>query len=45
VPTYDSQKQPVEHGIDPDHYVSLTDADFLRGEDTIIEFARKLLAK
>ena len=45
VPTFDSQKQPVEHGIAPDHYVSLTDADFLRGEDTIIEFARKLLAK
>lgn len=43
VPTYDADKQSTEFGIDPDHFVSLTDDDFSRGRDTIIEFARQLL--
>ena len=42
-PIYDRDKQSTEFGIDPDHFVNLTDEDFLRGRDTIIEFARQLL--
>ena len=42
-PTYDAQRQCMEFGIDPDYFVSLTDDDFLRGHDTIIEFARKMI--
>lgn len=42
-PIYDAYKQITEFGIEPDYNVSLTDDDFLKGEDTIIEFARKLL--
>lgn len=45
VPMYDSQRQPIEFGIEPDYPVRLEQADVLRGEDTIIEFARKLLAE
>ena len=45
VPMYDTQHQSTEFGIEPHHYVSLDEQDLLRGEDTIIEFARKLLAK
>lgn len=44
VPTYDAQRQSIEFGIDPDYRVEITDADFARGRDTIIEFARQLLA-
>ena len=43
VPMYDAQGQSTEFGIDPDYNVQQTDADFARGEDTIIEFARQLL--
>lgn len=42
-PMYDADKNPTEFGIEPDHNVSLSDSDFMRGEDTIIEFARSLL--
>ena len=42
-PMYDAQKQNTEFGIEPDHYVSLADEDFIRGEDTIIELARELI--
>lgn len=42
-PMYDTQKQNTEFGIEPDLYVSLTDEDFNRGEDTIIELARELI--
>lgn len=42
-PMYDREKQSTEFGIDPDHNVSLRDADVLRGVDTIIEFARKII--
>ncbi len=42
-PIYDADKQSTEFGIDPDYNVQLTDADFARGRDTIIEFARNLL--
>ena len=44
-PMYDRDKQHTEFGIDPDYFVSLTDDDFARGVDTIIEAARKLLVK
>ncbi len=42
-PMYDRDKNITEHGIAPDYDVSLTDEDFSRGYDTIIEEARKLL--
>jgi hypothetical protein len=42
---YDVQQRAAEDGIEPDVRVDLTDADFARGEDTIIETARKLLAQ
>ena len=45
VPIYDAQKHNTEFGIAPDYNVQLTDADFARGKDTIIEFARQLLAQ
>lgn len=45
VPTYDAQGNSTEFGIDPDYAVGLTDEDFLRGKDTMIEFARKILAE
>ena len=44
VPTYDCNRQSAEFGIAPDYQVSLLDADFAKGEDTIIEFARNLIA-
>ena len=39
-PMYDRNGLETEHGIDPDHNVALTDTDFKRGRDTIIEYAR-----
>lgn len=42
-PMYDAQKQSTEFGIEPDHNVGITDSDFARGSDTIIEYARKLM--
>lgn len=41
-PMYDADKRPTEDGIAPDVAVSLTEGDFLRGLDTIIEAARRL---
>jgi len=41
-PSYDAQRQSTEFGIAPDYQVNLTDDDLRRGEDTIIEFARRL---
>ena len=43
VPMYDAQGRSCEFGIEPDYRVDLTDEDFARGQDTIIEFARELL--
>ena len=45
VPMYDAQGQACEFGIEPDYNVQQTDADFARGLDTIIEFARKLVVQ
>lgn len=42
-PMYDKDMQCTEFGIEPDYNVGLTDDDFRRGEDTIIEFARKVI--
>lgn len=44
-PMYDRQRQNTEFGIEPDYYINLTDDDFSRGRDTLIEFARKLLVE
>ena len=43
VPMYDALHQSTEFGIVPDYPVELQFEDVLRGEDTIIEYARKLL--
>ena len=45
VPLYNNLLQSVEFGIEPHYKVQLTDADYLQGKDTIIEFARQLLSK
>ena len=45
IPTYDAQRQSAEFGMEPDYRVMMQEADFAKGEDTIIEFARKLLAQ
>ena len=45
VPMYDTNRQPTEFGIEPDYHVDITDEDFQKGKDTIIEFARQLLTK
>jgi hypothetical protein len=45
VPAYDANRQSTEFGIEPDYNVQLSDADFQKGEDTIIEFARRLLVQ
>ena len=42
-PMYDRQQQSTEFGINPDYKVSLTQEDFRRGRDTLIEYARRLL--
>ena len=42
-PMYDRDKQSTEFGIEPDYNVALSQSDLLRGEDTIIEYARCLL--
>ncbi|WP_278996769.1 S41 family peptidase [Prevotella disiens] len=44
-PMYDKDKNLTEFGINPDYKVDLTTEDFNRGRDTIIEFARHLLAQ
>ena len=44
-PSYDANHNQTEFGIEPDYHVALTNDDFLRGKDTIIEFARTLLNK
>ena len=43
-PMYDKDMQCTEFGIEPDYSVELTDSDFSRGRDTIIEYARTLIA-
>lgn len=42
-PMYDRDRRSTEFGIEPDHKVSLSQSDLLRGEDTIIERARQIL--
>lgn len=43
-PMYDVNKQSTEFGIDPDYRVDISHEDFLRGKDTIIEFARRIIS-
>ena len=45
VPSYDRNGNDIEFGIDPDVQVSITDTDYARGVDTIIETARRLLTE
>lgn len=45
IPSYDSEKKTTEFGIDPHHNVSLNMEDLQRKKDTLIEFARKIIAK
>ncbi len=42
-PSYDHNHQQTEFGIAPDYNIAITDTDFTRGKDTIIEYARTLL--
>lgn len=42
-PMYNTNKQPTEFGIEPDHPCQLSEADAFNGYDTIIEYARKLI--
>ena len=42
-PMYDKDMQCTEFGIEPDYNISLTDDDFLRGRDTIIEYERTII--
>lgn len=42
-PMYDRDKQSTEFGIAPDYDVQQTDDDFVKGRDTIIEYARNIL--
>ncbi len=42
-PMYDTKKQCVEDGIEPDKKVNITSDDYQRGVDTIIEAAIKIL--
>lgn len=44
-PMYDKDKNMTEFGIDPDYKVDLSDADLAKGIDTMIEFARQIIAQ
>lgn len=44
-PMYDRNRQCTEFGIEPDRNVQMTDEDFKKGVDTIIEAAREELRK
>ena len=44
-PMFDCHRQHTEFGIEPDFYVNLTNTDFTKGKDTLIEFARNLLVE
>ena len=44
-PMFDSNMQQTELGIDPDIKVDITDEDYAKGIDTIIEAARRQLRK
>lgn len=44
-PMYDKDQQITEFGIAPDVDVAITDEDYSRGRDTILEYARQLLSK
>lgn len=44
-PMYDKNRESTEFGIEPDHDISYTTYDYLHGIDTLIEYARKILAQ
>ena len=44
-PMYDAEMQQIEFGIEPDHFVALSEAAARKGMDSLIENARKLLKK
>lgn len=41
-PMFDANGNSTEQGIEPDVYVSMSDDDFSKGRDTIIEYARSI---
>ena len=43
-PMYDTDGNSTESGVAPDYPANITDADFAKGKDTIIELARSLLS-
>ncbi len=44
-PMYDKQHQHTEFGIEPDYHIGLSDSDYVKGLDSLIEFARVLLVE
>ena len=42
-PMYDKDKNDTEFGMEPDYSISILDDDFLKGKDTMIEYARTLI--
>lgn len=42
-PIFNTNKQHIEFGIEPDIYVSMTENDSAKGKDTIIEKAREVI--
>lgn len=44
-PMYDRNKMSSERGVAPNFLINQTDEDMKKGEDTLIEFARRLLRK
>jgi len=44
-PMYDRNRQQTEFGLDPDYFVSISDDDYVKGKDSLIEFARLLLVE
>lgn len=41
-PMFDANRNSTEQGLEPDVHVSLSDADFAKGMDTLIEYARTM---
>jgi C-terminal processing protease CtpA/Prc len=42
-PSFDADMQQIEFGIEPDVHVALTESDYQKGKDTLIETARLLI--
>jgi hypothetical protein len=44
-PMFNAKKEHIEFGVEPDHYVSMLQADMEKKKDTIIEAAREFVNK